>query len=270
MCDSHPVPVTFPAHQGLIVPAKLRWPEAIDGTALCIAAAAPDVAYALGPWLNAQSHTAVGLLTWALPFTLVMTSLVRWRAASGIFAALPDFGRLQLRSYRVLGTRRPSALVTLFSTLLGATSHVFIDGFTHSGRFGSNWLGMNDVLFSAPIRGDMTWARVLQYIGHFGGSALFVVALVMIASSGRLDIWYGEGAVARARSVEVSRARIVVFWAIAVVPTAGAAWFASATGRSAIFVPLTALVLSLVAGGVWLGRKLENQQSLDRPTLIGR
>lgn len=251
--------MTFPAHQGLIVPVKLKWPTAIDGTALCIGAAAPDVAYALGPWLNAQSHTAVGVLVWSLPFTLIVTSLVRWRAASGIFAALPDAGRLQLRSYRVLGTRRPSAVVTVLSSLLGAGSHVLIDGFTHAGRFGANWLGLNDVLFTAPIRGDMTGARVLQYIGHFGGSVVFIAVLVIVASSGRLSVWYGDDAVAKARAVSLSSVQRMVFWSILVAFTAGAVVLATATDRSVIFVPVTTLVFVLIAAGVLFGQLLESR-----------
>lgn len=266
------MPVTFPAHQGLIVPAKLKWPNAIDGTALCISAAAPDTAYALGPWLNTQSHTAVGVLVWALPFTLVVTSLVRWRAASGIFAALPDLGRLQLRSYRVLGTRRPSAFVTASSALLGAGSHVFIDGFTHTGRFGSNWLGMNEVLFTAPVRGDMSSARVLQYVGHFGGSIAFVAALVIVASSGRLGAWYGKEAVAEARAANASVAQRAVFWVVVVASTVGAVGFALTTGRSAIFLPLTLLVLVSVASGVVLGHQLQasDTTTTGRPGPDGR
>lgn len=239
------------------MPVKLRWPNAIDGTALCISAAAPDTAYALGPWLNTQSHTAVGIFAWALPFTLIVTSLVRWRAASGIFAALPDLGRLQLRSYRVLGTRRPSAFVTVFSALLGAGSHVFIDGFTHTERFGSNWLGMNEVLFAAPLRGDMSSARVLQYVGHFSGSIAFVAALMIVASSGRLGVWYGKEAVVEARAINASVAQRAMFWVLVVASTVGALGFALATGRSAIFLPLTVLMLVLVASGVVLGHQLQ-------------
>jgi len=257
------MPVTFPAHQGLIVPVKLKWPNAIDGTALCISAAAPDTAYALGTWLNAQSHTALGVFVWALPFTLVITSLVRWRAASGIFAALPDLGPLQLRSYRVLGTRRPSIFVTVFSALLGAASHVVIDGFTHAGRFGSNLLGMNDVLFTAPIRGDMTAARVLQYIGHVGGTILFVGALLIVASSGRLERWYGEEAVAEARAVILSPAKRLMFWAAVVASVAGAVALALAAGRSALFLSVTVLVLALVGSGVVLGHDLQTAGPAD-------
>lgn len=262
--------MTFPAHQGLIVPVKLKWPNAIDGTALCIGAATPDVAYALGPWLNAQSHTALGVLLWALPFTLLSTSLVRWRAASGIFAALPDAGRLQLRSYRVLGTRRPSAVATVMSALLGAASHVIIDGFTHAGRFGSNLLDLNDVLFTAPIRGEMTGARVLQYIGHFGGSAAFIVALLIVASSGRLSVWYGHDAVAEARAVSMTRLQRTVFWTIIAAFVGGATVFASATGRSTIFVPVTVLVFALLATGVVFGGIIDTAERSHRRTESSR
>lgn len=129
------MPLTFPAHQGLVASAKLRWPHLIDGTALCIGAATPDMAYSIEPWSSIKAHTTLGLVLWAIPFTLIATHLTRWRAAAGIFAHLPDLGPLRLRSYRVLTQQRPSHLVTLASTVLGAGSALSVTTPT-SGRPG--------------------------------------------------------------------------------------------------------------------------------------
>ncbi|MEZ5282520.1 MAG: DUF4184 family protein [Acidimicrobiales bacterium] len=166
----------------------------------------------------------------------------------------------------MLGSRRPGAVGTLFSALLGSDSHVLIDGFTHAGRFGANWLGINEVLFTAPVRGDMTGARVLQYVGHFGGSAAFIAALLVVASSGLLNVWYGQQAVADARASDLSGRERFVFWAMVVAFTALAGVSAAVTDRSVIFVPVTTLVVVLLVAGVLLGRP-DREPS---PSLLGK
>ncbi|MEM9561372.1 MAG: DUF4184 family protein [Actinomycetota bacterium] len=257
------MPVTFPAHQGLILPAKLRWPGAIDATALCIAAGSPDLAYSLSPWLNRQSHTAIGVLVLAVPVAVVAAWITRRWAASGIFAALPDLGPLRLRSYRVLAVRRPPWWQTLTSALLGAGSHVVVDGFTHAGRWGANWAGLNGVIGSLPGRGELTAARVLQYVGHLGGSLAFVLVLVVVASSGRLATWYGAEAVALARSVTATGPQRASFALLAIGPPVVAAIVADDLGRSPLFLAVTVSLPALLLAGTVVG------SWLDGPGVVG-
>ena len=56
------MPLTFPAHQALVLPIKLRWPDRTDATALCVGAAAPDLLYAV-PGIGAQGHSLLGPAT---------------------------------------------------------------------------------------------------------------------------------------------------------------------------------------------------------------
>lgn len=247
------MPVTFPAHQGLIAGVKLKWPKAIDGTAVCIGAAAPDLAYSMGTWMNGISHHLTGVLVWAFPFTLVATMVTRWRAASGVFAAVPDAGPLRLLSYGVLGERRPSFLVTATSALIGIGSHIFIDGFTHRTRWGANFAGLNGTVGTAPILGDMSAARVLQYLGHGFGSIAFVVILLIISSSGRLEQWYGHDAVQRARSRRFDRRTQIRFWVVAVTPVVLVAIAAVALGRSPLFPSVTVSAFSMLVTGAAFG-----------------
>ncbi|MEM7321801.1 MAG: DUF4184 family protein [Actinomycetota bacterium] len=247
------MPVTFPAHQGLIVGAKLRWPSAVDGTALCIGAAAPDLAYALGGWLSRNSHEPVGLLVWALPFTLLATALTRWRAASGVFAAVPDLGPLALRSFRVLGARRPRWTITVVSAVIGVASHVVVDAFTHRGRWGANALGLNEVIGTVPIIGEMSGARVLQYVGHTVGSVLFLAAVGVIATTGRLERWYGHRAVTRARSARFDRRITTAFWLVAATPVVAVIAVTLSRGTSPLFPVVTASAFSLLGTGALFG-----------------
>lgn len=251
------MPVTFPGHQGLIAPVKLRWPGAIDATSVCIGAAAPDFAYALGQWLNRESHTALGLVVWAIPFTLLAAAVTRRWAAAGIFAFLPDLGPLRLRSYRVLARRRPNPMVTFLSAVLGAGSHLLIDAFTHEGRWGADLLGLNRVIVTVPLRGDFTTARLLQYVGHSFGSTAFVVLLLVIAASGRLETWYGVDEVRHARAVRTARRHQLLFWALTLGPPAVAVLVGATTSNSILFLPLTTLVISLLVAGCLTARLVE-------------
>lgn len=243
------MPLTFPAHQGLIGAVKLRWPNHIDGTALCIGAASPDLAYAMGDWLNRQSHTAIGVVVWAVPITIVATLITRWRSAAGVFAHLPDVGPLRVRSYRVLGLRRPAPATTLLAATIGAGSHVLIDSFSHRRRWGANVLGLNRVLFEVPIGGEVTPAKLIQYFGHGFGSLAFVWLLWLVARRGLLESWYGKEAVAAARSHRPPRRERVLFWAVVSIPVLMTIVIAVATDRSPIFAAIAVLLATVLAAG---------------------
>lgn len=205
------MPVTFPAHQAVVLPIKLKWPDRVDATAMCVGAAAPDLGY---PLLGIRSHSVAGALAFALPFTLVACAALRWRAASGVFGNLPDSGAFRIHSYRVLARRRPPLRVTILSAVIGVASHIVIDAFTHTDRWGSELLGLDRVLFTAPVRGEMTGARVVQYLGHSIGSMVAVAVFFHIGRHRLLERWYGVDPVHAARRFETSLARRVAFWSI--------------------------------------------------------
>jgi hypothetical protein len=243
------VPLTFFAHQAPVIPLKRAWPNTLDGTALCVGAAAPDLAYPLGDWLSAQSHTAIGLVVWALPATAVACVLIRLRLAANVFAQLPDAGGWRVHSWCVLGARWPRWWHTAMSALIGGASHVMIDGFTHRGRFGAKWLGINDLLFTVAGR-EFTGARVLQYAGHTAGSLIGLWLLTDIGRRRQLDQWYGSAAVVNSRAFTLTVPDRCKFWAlVAVGPAGGFAW-ASRTDDSVIFTVIAATLAAVAFAGV--------------------
>jgi hypothetical protein len=245
------VPFTFFAHQAVVLPLKLKRPGWFDATALCVGSMAPDLAYPLGPWLGSRSHTFAGLAVWSIPFTVVASMIVRVHVASVAFAHAPDMGRFRLHSFRSLRTRRPSRLVTVVSAALGSGSHVLIDGFTHTGRFGSRLLGWDRTLFNAPIVGAMSIARVFQYIGHTLGSVMGLSLLALVGRKRLIEAWYGADEVRAARSFALRMRARVVFWSIiASGPPLGVLWARTSGGTVAFEMidatALTAVVASLV------------------------
>ncbi len=244
------MPLTFPAHQGLVAWTKLRWPGSIDATALCIGAAAPDLAYPLGDTLASQSHSATGVLLWALPVTVLAAWIARTRSAAGIFAHLPDLGPLRLRSYRVVATASPPLVVTVASALLGAGSHVLIDSFTHAQRAGAQLVGFDHDLGPLGPFEAMPISQVLQGAGHIVGSALFGVLVVQISRRQRLEAWYGADQVHAARNVQPTARSRLVFWGLIMVACAAAVVAAPPLGVSVLFLPITVGFVAILVAGV--------------------
>lgn len=244
------MPLTFPAHQVPGLGAKLARPAWFDGTVLVVASAAPDLNAAFSPYdTSFRSHGMSGLILFSVPFSVIYVTILRRWCADGLFGSLPDMGPLRIRSYRVLGKRSPHPLITLISASLGAGSHLIIDAFTHSGRWGADALEWNDHLFSFGGR-DFTTARVWQYIGHSLGSFVGILLFAFIASRGPLERWYGAEVVAEARTRPVrpkALERTVSTICLGQIP--GLVWMVLVTNKAGIFVAGLCLAVSLLVAG---------------------
>jgi nucleoside-diphosphate-sugar epimerase len=103
--------------------------------------------------------------------------------------------------------------VTLSSAVIGIATHVGLDAFTHPGRPGVRLLGYDDVTVTLwghtePLAG------VLQLLGHSVGSLVGLWLLAMLGRGRRLERWYGEEAVADARSFSLTPQARVLFWSL--------------------------------------------------------
>ena len=241
------VPLTFPAHQGVVLPLKIWKPRWFDGVALVVGSGSPDLFNAL-PVEIVHSHHLEGIPV-AVAFTIVYSILLRRFAVDGLFGALPDFGPLKAKSYRVLRHGRPRLLVTALSAFIGVASHLLVDSFTHTDRFGSNLLGINDILFEFPVLGGMSGARMLQYLGHTVGSLIGVLLFVLVVSKRHLGEWYGEDQLRAARNAPVrpgSRRRL--YFIVGLGLAAGMAWGSSTSIFPVFHLGLTFVMALLIAG----------------------
>lgn len=247
------MPLTFPAHQAVVLPLKTWRPGSFDGVALCVGAAAPDLGYAFGPWLAQRTNGVIGVLVFSVPFTAFVATVLRARAAAGIFAHVPDLGSLRLRSYAVIGTRWPSASSTLVSAVIGASTHVVIDAFTHDGWWGADLLGLDRTVAEGSALGAVSIADLLQIAGHVLGTVVAFGVLSSIGSQRLLEQWYGEAAVRTARAEPFVMTRALVFWLAVMVPTLVVGVVRVLTERPAVFPVLTTGVLAALAMGVVAG-----------------
>jgi hypothetical protein len=181
------MPFTFFAHQLFVVPLKCARPRWFDGTALCVGSMAPDFAYALyGTPLAFASHSLGAQLLWSLPVTLLLTRLIRDPMADPLGAHLPAPLGPEVRA---LAHSRHSRGITAASALLGAMSHVFVDGFTHRGGWAvERFEPLRRVLLDVAGHA-LTTARLLQYTGHVFGTALGFALFAWLIGHARFSAW---------------------------------------------------------------------------------
>jgi hypothetical protein len=76
------MPMTFPAHQGLILPVVRRWPNSFDALALSVGAAMPDITDSIlsfpsnGYFKQWYGHALIGIFTFDLAGGLFITWLI--------------------------------------------------------------------------------------------------------------------------------------------------------------------------------------------------
>jgi hypothetical protein len=214
-----------------VLPLKIVRPRWFDGTALCVGSMAPDFSYPLGGWMLRQNHTAIGVVLLALPASLVICWAIRTWVASCAFAHLPDLGWMRVHSYRVLATRRPAWWLTVSSALIGATTHVILDAFTHWDRWGARWVGWDDRRVDVPVTGLVRLPDLLQNLGHTIGTAICIALLVYIGYRRLLERWYGTDAVEQARGFTLTADQRVWFWSVAAIGVpVGIVWVLIAPG----------------------------------------
>lgn len=167
------MPFTFLSHQAPVLGLKLMAPRWFDGTALAIGSMAPDLVYIFGGTRAAiDAHLWPAQLTVCLPLTLVLTVLTKKVAAAAVVPHLPDAGPFHLRDYARLSDWRITPVtvaVAAVSAVVGSTTHVVLDAFTHSFGWGVHrFPALRTIAFTLPTGQGMPVYEVLQY----GGSAV--------------------------------------------------------------------------------------------------
>jgi len=135
--------MTFPAHQGLILPVVRRWPNSFDALALSVGAAMPDVTDTIlgfsinGYFKQWYGHALIGVFSLDLAGGLFITCLIAVFARR-IFRDADVPGRLQVFFKKALPngdaaddrSRAPLRLWS-FSVLVGILSHIGFDLISH-------------------------------------------------------------------------------------------------------------------------------------------
>lgn len=139
------MPMTFPAHQGLILPVMRRWPHSFDALALSVGAAMPDITDTLlgfplnGYFKQWYGHSLLGVFTLDLGLGLTITWLLAMLARRlfrnrGVPRRLQPLFSDPLSSddpERAGGANRIPLRLWSFSVFIGILSHIGFDLISH-------------------------------------------------------------------------------------------------------------------------------------------
>jgi hypothetical protein len=191
------MPVTFLAHQAPVLPLK-RWLPALDGVALVVGSAVPDLARATErtpvPYLWGRptwfdGHEPDEILSWCLVVGLLLTWSARRWVLPRLAGHLPDLGPFHLRDVRLVGrTRHPWWMIVL-CVLIGAISHVLIDLLTHTDR-AVRIPAFDQHLFEAAGR-SIDVANAMQVLATVGLSAICIWQMWEIGRDRLISRWSG-------------------------------------------------------------------------------
>lgn len=243
------MPFTFLAHQSFVLPLKWARPRWFDGTALCVGSMAPDLTYLLDNtrWEFA-SHNLDALLRVSLPLTIVLTLLFRHRIAEPLGAHLP--GALGTEVRALARANRPLAM-TAGCGLLGALSHVFVDGFTHrDGWATARWVFLREGVRIGTLQ--LPLASLLQYAGHVFGTLGGLLMLALLVRGHRFSQWNGVTAPAPFARRPLRFWLPVALGAVAALGVGGATLYARAAVATAIIrAAWTAFAGLWIAASAW-------------------
>ena len=194
------MPLTFPAHQGLILPAASKWPNHIDPLALSVGAAMPDIIDStLGIVINGYfthwyGHSLVGVFT----FDLLGGLLITWTIAV-FWALLVKYTVIPQRLRALFTKTPPNSEPTVdrnsihgwqklsqwsFSVIVGVLSHLAFDLISHDKNL-LLYPWYNDLRWF-PAWWYTTWFEIpaLPIFGHSYAVGSFTVMWVILTSIG--------------------------------------------------------------------------------------
>ena len=144
------MPMTFPAHPGLILPVVRRWPNSFDALALSVGAAMPDITDTIlsfpvnGHFRQWYGHALIGVFTLDLAGGLFITWLIavlarrlsrsarmpqRWQAI--LTTPPPTRDPVGAGDSQAVLPRRNRLKLWSFSVFVGILSHIGFDLISH-------------------------------------------------------------------------------------------------------------------------------------------
>lgn len=174
------MPFTF-SHPAAVLPFTRLKPQWFSLTALIIGSLAPDFEYFLRMEMYGHySHTIQGIFFFNLPLVIILSFVYHIIVRDSLINNLPTFLSNRLSSFIDFEWNRyfkKNVLVILVSALIGVSSHIIWDGFTHAnGFFVENIRGLKSVFYVGGQRFHVF--NVLQHLSSLMG-AIVVVLWVM-------------------------------------------------------------------------------------------
>lgn len=153
------MPFTF-AHPAAVLPFKYFSKKRTSLTGLVIGSMAPDFEKLLSmQGGNSYSHTWAAIFWFCLPLGIVLSFVFHLVVRDPLIDNLPGFMRRRVAKFQKLDWKehfRKHYFIIIISIIIGATTHIIWDGFTHKNGPGENQLALlgeytSLSVFSVPL-----------------------------------------------------------------------------------------------------------------------
>lgn len=206
-----------------MVALNRRWPRQIDGVAIVVGSAAPDVAYVLaGSRWSVWAHGGLGLIVFCVPVSMIFTWLVVRVLAPVVPTHLPFGARSGWDGWSGLGVNRLVVWRMAIWSFVGALTHVAWDVFSHDW----GWPAQHLDWYAEPLTDDtiagrqVTVYRVVQYVSHLVGIVVCLILATRVVRSPSMR----ERAARSSRRIPTRRTMVTLWTAITSGAVIGAIW----------------------------------------------
>lgn len=173
------MPFTF-SHPAIILPFKYlpnRW---ISMTGLIIGSLTPDFEYFIRMKIESYySHTFVGLFLFDLPIGLLFAFIFHNLIRDSLILNLPEFLKSRFKSIVVFNWNeyfKKNWLIVSISILIGASSHIFWDGFTHKDGYFTILIPSLNHSINLIVY-DFLIFKVLQHTSSLIGAIVIIITI---------------------------------------------------------------------------------------------
>lgn len=166
------------AHPAAVLPLRNRFPSVLPWSALVVGAIAPDLEYFFMGTLTVDAHSLHGVLTFCVPIGVLAWAAFHFLMKRPLVYLLPEGAARRLwpgATRRAAVSVRSLAAVVL-AILVGTTTHIVWDAFTHDDRWGAHYIHALSWNVVTIYGYDVTVGRILQLASTFFGMAVLAVA----------------------------------------------------------------------------------------------
>lgn len=173
-----------PAHAAIVLPLLKTNRRYLSATGLIAGSIAPDFEYFLKFSIDSiYSHTLWGIIWFNIPISFLIAWLFHSYVKCNLMFNLPQWIRrrfLPLLQLDFIGYVRANPLAFIFSIIIGASSHVFWDAFTHNNGFFVQRLSFYEGS-SIHLDGvDYPLWYALQHISTYVGLFLITIYIIFL------------------------------------------------------------------------------------------
>jgi hypothetical protein len=181
------MPFTF-SHPAIVLPLTSLRRQWVSLTGLIIGSLIPDFEYFLRMRITSNySHTIDGLFWFDLPLGLLLAFIFHNIVRDSLVDNLPTFLKTRLSAFRQFDWNKDFKkrwLVIIVSILIGASSHIFWDSFTHNqGFFVETIPTLSDKVYLFGMQ--ISIFKILQHLSTIIGGLVIIYAVYKLPKNNK-------------------------------------------------------------------------------------